>query len=296
MEDNLSLRYICEEYNLRIYAAVTKSLLQEIVTIHSTTPHATIAFGRTMNAAILIAASSLKPHSHNTLSVNINCSGPLKEIAVQVDGHGNVRGYVGNPAADAEMQSQTLNISKALGAGVITVTRDLGLKEPYTSVSPIIYGDIAKDFAYYLAESEQIPSAIILTVNCDKEGLITRSAGILVQTFPNTPISVIESIENKLQSGFSLDKKIEEGFSVKESIEELTGKEIKELGSLKLQYRCRCNKELLASILESVETRELEDMIEKDHGAHVTCIFCRKEYNFSEEELHKIILKKEKIH
>lgn len=296
MEDNLSIRYICEEYNLRIYAALTKSLLQEIITIHNTTPHATIAFGRTLNAAVLLAASSIKPDSNDTLSININCSGPIKEILVQVDGRGNVRGFVGNPYADAELQSDTLNISKALGAGVITVTRDLGLREPYKSVSPIIYGDIAKDIAYYLLESEQIPSALLLAVNCNKEGAITRSGGILIQTFPNTPAAIIAAIENRLQSGFSLDKKLEEEKNIANIIEELIGKEVKELGSTQLKHNCRCTKELLATILESVETTELEDMMQKDHGAHITCVFCRKEYNFTEEELQRILIKKAKIH
>ncbi|MEW6527941.1 MAG: Hsp33 family molecular chaperone HslO [Spirochaetota bacterium] len=296
MEDNLSLRYICEEYNLRIYAAVTKNVLQEMISIHNTTPHATIAFGRTLNAALLLAASSIKPHSNNTLSINISCSGPIKEIVVQVDGKGNVRGYVGNPTVDVELQSDKLNISKALGAGIITVIRDLGLREPYKSVSPIIYGDIAKDIAYYLLESEQIPSALILAVNCNKEGAITRSGGILIQTFPNTPSHVIELIESKLQNGFSLDKKLEEEQSIKAIIEKLIGKEIKELGKTHLQHRCRCTKELLATILESVENHELEDMIQKDHGAHITCVFCKKEYIFTEEELQNIMLKKAKIH
>jgi len=296
MEDNLSLRYICEEYNLRIYAAVTKNVLQEMISIHNTTPHATIAFGRTLNAALLLAASSIKPHSNNTLSINISCSGPIKEIVVQVDGKGNVRGYVGNPTVDIELQSDTLNISKALGAGVITVTRDLGLREPYKSVSPIIYGDIAKDIAYYVLESEQIPSALILAVNCNKEGAITRSGGILIQTFPNTPSQVIELIESKLHNGFSLDKKLEEEQSIKTIIEELIGKEIKELGKTHIQHRCRCTKELLATILESVDNHELEDMIQKDHGAHITCVFCKKEYIFTEEELQNIMLKKAKIH
>ncbi|MEJ5360817.1 MAG: Hsp33 family molecular chaperone HslO [Spirochaetota bacterium] len=296
MEDNLSLRYICQDYNLRIYAALTKNVLQEITSIHNTTPHATIAFGRTLNAALLLAASSLKPHSNDTLSIHISCSGPLKEIVVQVDGKGNVRGYVGNPNVDLILESEMLNISKALGAGVITVTRDLGLREPYKSVSPIIYGDIAKDIAYYLLESEQIPSALILAVNCNKEGAITRSGGILIQTFPNTPSHVIELIEHRLQSGFSLDKNLEEEKLIKAIIEELIGKEIKEIGSLPLQHRCRCTKELLATILESVETQELEDMIQKDHGAHITCVFCKKEYWFTQEELQKIVLKKEKVH
>jgi molecular chaperone Hsp33 len=296
MEDNLSSRYICEEYNLRIYAAVTKNVLQEMISIHNTTPHATIAFGRTLNAALLLAASSIKPHSNNTLSINISCSGPIKEILVQIDGKGNVRGYVGNPTVDVELQSDTLNISKALGAGVITVTRDLGLREPYKSVSPIIYGDIAKDIAYYLLESEQIPSALMLAVNCNKEGTITRSGGILIQTFPNTPSHVIELIESKLKTGFSLDKKLEEEQAIKTIIEELIGKEIKELGTLHIQHTCRCTKELLATILESVETHELEDMIQKDHGAHITCVFCKKEYIFTEDELQNIMLKKAKIH
>ncbi|MCX8125273.1 MAG: Hsp33 family molecular chaperone HslO [Spirochaetes bacterium] len=296
MEDNCSIRYICQEYNLRIYATLTKGLLQELITIHNTTPHATIAFGRTLNAAVLLAASSIKPDSNDTLSINISCSGPLKEILVQVDGKGNVRGFVGNPFVDNELQSDTLNISKALGAGVITVTRDLGLREPYKSVSPIIYGDIAKDIAYYLLESEQIPSALILTVNCNKQGDINRSGGILIQTFPSTPTSVIEIIENKLQNGFSLDKHLEEEHTLKDTIEELIGKEIKELGQILLKHRCRCTKELLATILESVEKHELEDMIEKDHGAHITCVFCKKEYTFTQDELQNILLKKEKIH
>jgi molecular chaperone Hsp33 len=294
MNESKSIRYICKEHHLRIYATISKDLLEQLISIHHTTLHATIALGRTLNAAILLASSSLKPNSNDTLSIKIQCSGPLQEIMVQVDGKGNVRGLVSNPDVDAMIQTQTLDIAKALGAGIITVTRDLGLKEPYTGVSPLLYGDIANDIAHYLTQSEQIPSAIILTVNYNNDGTLARSAGILIQTYPDTPEFVIQQIEQYLQSGFSLDRELQTTTDCKAIIEKIVKSNIEPLGCTPLQFNCRCNKEMLTQILVSIDNNELTEMIEKDHGAQITCAFCKKQYDFTEDDLKKILLTKEK--
>ncbi len=288
---NFLARMLCQDYNIRIYAAQTRELAEEISLVHNTAPNARVALGRIVNAAILLAGSSLKPGSRQSLSLKISGTGHLKEMVAQVDGMGNVRGYVANPLADMDAGAESINIPRMIGTGFLTVDRDLGLKEPYRTVMPLYHSDVAMDVTRYLAESEQVPSALMIALNLDTEGQVTSSGGVLVQTYPDTPANVIREIEEKMTNGsFSLDENLRSGNDVYTAVSNLLGnRPVQVLDETPLSLTCRCSREMLKNALKTVDTEEIRKMIEEDGGAEMHCFFCNTRYQFTAEELRDII-------
>jgi len=283
-------RIYCESLKLRAYTVVTKETASGITSVHKTTPNATLALGRTINAAALIAAT-LKPESGQSVLVKFSGEGPVREVHVQCDAFGNVRGYIANPSPDITDSIGTLSFSKAIGAGFLTIIKDLGMKEPYSSITPLMYGEVAADLAYHLTTSEQVPSAVILGLNIDTEGGISSSGGILIQTFPDTEPEVIAKIENNIKSmPATLGDLLENGGNIHNIVTGLFDNHRTEiLSSGPVKHQCRCSHEMLLGLMKTVHRDELMDMIETDKGATVTCTFCRREYVFTEDELKTLI-------
>lgn len=283
-------RIYCKDLALRAYTVTSKTAVQEIVKVHNTTPNATMALGRTINAAALLGAT-LKPMSNQNILLKFSGSGPIKEIHVQADARGNIRGYVANPQIDITDSLEHLSFSRSIGAGLLTVIKDMGMKEPYNSVTPLLYGEAAADLAYYLTSSEQIPSAVILGLNLNSEGDISSSGGILIQTFPDTPPESIERIESNINSmSRSLGNRLEAGtdiYTVLSEIFDNNGMEI--LSTTPLRHACSCSRETLLQIFKGINRQELKEMIEDDKGAEVTCTFCMKKYRFSDTELSELL-------
>jgi len=279
-------RIYCESLKLRAYTVESKSTVRDIVKIHDTTPNATVALGRVINGAALLGAT-LKPESNQGLLLKFSGEGPIREIHAQTDAYGNIRAYVANPRLDESGKFDSINFSKAIGAGLITVIKDLGMKENYNSVTPILNGEVASDLAYYLTTSEQVPSAVIIGLNLNKDGAVTSSGGILIQTFPDTDPDVIEKIEYNINNMENdLGTRLEKGEDITSVVSELFSNEaLQVLSTTPLTHNCNCSRELLLSTLKNVDKAELQDMIEKDNGAEITCTFCKKVYNFSEEDL-----------
>ncbi len=286
-------RIICDELKLRAYTVSSLQTATELTAIHETTPNATVALGRAINAAALLGAT-MKPDSPQTVSLKFFGDGPIGEVHVQCDARGNIRGYVKNPRLDLTHDIGKISFSKSIGAGFLSVIRDLGMREPYTSTLPLLYGDVAGEVSYYLTTSEQIPSALIIALELDSEGAIAASGGILIQTFPDTPDHTIEELERRIKNmAKPLGKSLLEG---EDTVTVLQGlfqyKDMEILEQVPLRAQCRCNRELLQETLQGIEEKELRDMIEKDKGAEVECTFCREKYTFSADDLEKIILKK----
>ena len=278
-------RLICNELKLRAYTVTSAGVLKKLCKIHNTSPAASRALGNTVNAALL-AGASLKPGSTQSISVKFSGDGPLQNVQAQADAKGNIRGYVSNPDIDE------LTFSKAIGAGFLSVVRDLNMKEPYTSIMPLVYGSIAADISYLFASSEQIPSAMILALEMnDRE--IMASGGILIQTFPDTPKSSIALAENSIQNmNKSLGESLLEGTDIADIASSLMGNSpLTEAGKTEIHLRCRCSKNMLTETIRGFPKEEIIQMIEEDHGAEIVCSFCKSVYRFNEDELAEIMNK-----
>lgn len=290
MNDDQLSRIICESLNLRAYTVSTLGVVREITSIHGTTPNATAALGKTITAAALMSAM-LKPDSDQSLLLKIEGSGPVREIHVQADARGNIRGYVANPQPDLTDPSEILSFSKTIGAGFLTVRKDIGMKEPYTSVIPLQTGEVAADTAYYLTVSEQVPSAVIIALTLDRDGAAASSGGILIQTFPDTPDHAVEMVEKNIAAmDHSLGEALRRGSDIHGFLKELFNNEpITVLESRSICASCRCDRKKIRSMIGSLNPEELRDMIDKDGGAEVSCTFCGKKYHFDGKELERIL-------
>jgi molecular chaperone Hsp33 len=287
--DTLS-RIYCESLKLRAYTAISLNTAREITSLHKTTPNATVALGRVINGAALLSAT-LKPETNQSVLLKFSGSGPIKEIHVQADAYGNIRGYVANPIVDLTDNIGEIKFSKIIEAGFLTVIKDLGMNEPYNSVTPLLYGEVASDLAYYFTVSEQIPSAVIIGLNIDREGSIVSSGGILIQAFHDTDAATLDMIEANIKNmPRQLGDRLQAGENIYGVAEELFGgSRIEILSAINIVHRCRCSLETMFSLIRLLDKEEIKDMIEKDHGASITCTFCTEEYKFSEDELLKLI-------
>lgn len=293
MPQDMLKRIICESLNLRAYTVTTLSAVREITFLHGTSPNATVAMGRTITAAALLSAT-LKPDSDQSLLLKIEGSGPIREVHAQADARGNIRGYAANPSPDLEEDIGGISFSRAIGAGFLTVRKDIGLKEPYSSITPLHTGEIAGDLAYYLTASEQVPSAVIIALTLDPDGSVASSGGILVQTFPDTPDESITLVERSIASlGKELGASLRDGADITSVLGEiLAGEPFDVIESRQIRARCRCSREIIHSALLNIHQEELEDMLIRDHGAEVVCTFCTKKYLFDEHDLEALIMEK----
>ncbi len=293
MRQDTLTRILCNEYNVRAYTAHTLGIAQEITDVHGTTPQASIHFTRAINAAVLMS-SSLKPGSRQNLSLKISGSGPMKEIHVQIDAWGNVRGYIAVPVIDPLDTEGDYSFGRLIGEGFITVIKDLGLRDPYRGTTPIQDFEIAADVARYLTFSEQVPSALILTAKLDRDFKLIASGGILIQVFPDTDPEVIASLEKKITScSTSLGDHLANGNDILAFLSEIFDKRPLIIShSTPLHHNCRCSRDMLRKIVSGFAEEELIDMKEKDDGAEMECGFCRKKYRFSGEELIAILKEK----
>ena len=288
MREDFISRLICNELNVRAYTVISLKTVREIVEIHKTSPSTTLALGRSITATTLLSAT-LKPDSDQTVTLKYSGNGPVREIQVQADARGNIRGYAANPVIDSD-GAGIADFSEIIGSGLVSIIKDIGLSEPYSSVIPLKGGDIAMDIAQYLTHSEQIPSAIILGLKL-QDGEILSSGGILVQTLPQTSEDAITKIEKNIMTrGASLGDALFEGEDIYSFLSDMLGNaSITVLQESPIRTACRCNRKLLRKILSGLGAEELKDMIDKDSGAEISCIFCREKYSFDEDELRDIL-------
>jgi molecular chaperone Hsp33 len=293
MKKDKLTRIICEDLNLRAYTAQTLNTVRTITGLHNTSPNATAALGRTITATVLLSAT-LKPDSHQNITVRFSGSGPIHEIHVQADAMGHVRGYVENPDVDLTEDIGKISFSRTIGAGFLTVSKDLEMKEPYKSVIPLQKGEVAADIAYYLTSSEQIPSALLIALNIEPDSSISVSGGILIQTFPETPDNVIERIEhNIMNSEETLTDHMNGGKDIVSYLSRLFDNHaLTVLSEHAVRHSCRCSRRLILSTLQYISNEQLLDMIEKDRGAEIICSFCKKKYIYSEDDLRKMLTQK----
>ncbi len=271
-----------------------RDLVQRARDIHGTSPTASAALGRSLCAASLMG--EMMKENNASLTLRINGGGPIGSVVAVSDSGGNVRGYVGNPSVDLPLRPDgKLDVGGAVGRdGMLTVSRDIGLKEPYIGSTELVSGEIAEDLTAYLLESEQVPSACALGVLVDRDLSIRAAGGFIVQLMPGAEESLIGKLEENI---FAMDQLT--AILSEDGAEELFRQALKDMeyhvvGEVPVQYRCYCSRERVEDALSCIELSELEDMIAKGQDISVSCQFCDKVYSFSVDELHKIAEMKNK--
>lgn len=269
----------------RIYVVTTTDALNLIGDRLSYFPSALDALGRVMSMGAIMGGT-LK--NNETVTIRIDGDGQIGRIIVDANAQGAIRGYTENPHCHFEYNDYRLNAKATIGSkGMITVIKDLKLKEPFIGYTPIINGELAEDFAYYYSVSEQIPTAISLGVLVDTEGRAITSGGFMIQLLPNTPDEIIDKIEAKVKSLPPISEILSSGFSPEDIVKNLAD-DAEILEETKIEFKCNCSKEKFARGILSLGSKEIKEILDEDHLANTTCHFCGNEYHFSESDLESL--------
>ncbi len=284
--NNYLQKAYCFDGTVRIYAAITTEICQKAQNIHHLWPTSCAALGRCLTIAAIMS-STYKSQEH--LTIKVCGDGPIGQITIEAT-DGIVRGFVHNPGVYLSYNNGKLNVADAVGRnGYIEVIKDLSMRQPFSSTVELISGEIAEDFTYYFAKSEQIPSAVGLGVLFDTESKVKAAGGFLVQIMPGCKEETITKLENKLAKMPSCSSLIEKGCSALEIINEITNGDYEILEKKELKYECPCSKERFRRGLVSLGKEEIKDILSVDKKASIQCNFCKKNYEFNEQDLQNII-------
>lgn len=278
---------------VRAYAVDATETIGEAQRRHDTWNTSSAALGRTMIGALLLGAT-LK--GEDKLTVKIEGDGPAGPIVVDSNGRGEVKGYITNNQLSLPLNEiGKLDVRGAVGTqGMFTVTKDLGLKEPFSGQTPIVSGEIGEDFTYYLAVSEQTPSAVGVSVLVNTDDTIKTAGGFLIQMMPGVTDEIIDIIEARLKETARISSLLDEGQGPEEIlIGLLATDEIDFLEQLPVQFKCDCSKEKFGKAIIGLGSDEIQAMFDEDHGAEAVCRFCNNRYEYSEADL--MALKKEAL-
>lgn len=322
------IRATAAEDCIRIFAATTKNLVQKAHDAHNTSNVATAALGRLLTGGAIMG--SMLKNETDVMTLQIDGAGPIKGITVTVgievadkttdgidtkedkdssDNAGNtggtiptagtvaVKGYCKNPSVELPLKENgKLDVGGALGAGMLTVIKDMGLKEPFSGQTELVTGEIAEDLTYYFATSEQTPSAVALGVLMAPEGgTVLCAGGLIVQLLPFATDDVISALENKINNMEPITEMLKRGNSLEDILHLLfndMGLQIND--RMNAEFKCDCSKEKVSKAIMSIEAKDIEEMINEGKDIEVNCHFCNTSYKFTPEEL-SILLKNKNI-
>jgi molecular chaperone Hsp33 len=288
MKDYL-VKALAYDGKIRAYACRTTETVSEAQRRHETWRTASAALGRTITAGAMMGAM-LK--GEDKLTIKINGGGPIGAILVDSNAKGEVRGYVGNPHVDFEANEHgKLDVRRAVGTdGMLTVIKDVGLRDFFSGQVPLVSGELGEDFTYYYAVSEQVPSSVGVGVLVNPDDSILAAGGFIFQLMPGIDDETITKVEERLKSIPPISKLIEKGLTPEDILGELFGEDqVKVLETMPVKFQCSCSKERFSEAIVGLGAAEIKAMIEEDGKAEAHCHFCNEKYQFTKEELEKLL-------
>lgn len=269
-----------------------RDMVERAREIHSLSPTASAALGRTLCGASMLG--EMMKEDNATLTIRINGGGPIGSVVAVSDSSGHVRGYVSEPSVDLPLRADgKLDVGGAVGRdGMLTVSRDIGLREPYIGSTELISGEIAEDLTAYLLESEQVPSACALGVLVDTDLTIKAAGGFIVQLMPGAPEELIGRLEDNIFMMDQLTTVLSEDGEEELFNQVLKGFEHHIVGEAPVGYRCYCSRERVAEALRCIDVPELQAIADEEHECAVSCQFCNTQYVFTPDDIRAIIADK----
>lgn len=279
------IRAVTKDGLVKISVVSGREFVEKARTIHDLSPVATAALGRTLCAASILG--DLLKEENGSVTIRLNGGGPLGSVIAVSDSGGNVRGYVDNPLFDLPLNAKgKLDVGGAVGKnGTLTVSRDIGLKEPYIGSTALVSGEVAEDLTYYLAESDQIGAACALGVLVDTDRSVLCAGGFIVQLLPGAPEAVIDAIEENIRAMGQVTDVLRGGTADELLAGVLRGADYEVLSHTPVAYRCTCSRERVAGAVASISKADLEEMAASGEDAEVRCHFCDKVYTFTPAEM-----------
>ena len=273
--------------SIRGLAVVTTGLVEEARRRQDVWPTAAAALGRALTGGILLGAL-LK--TGQRVAIKIEGEGPLGKILVEADSNGAVRGYVSHPHVHLPPRNGKLDVAGAVGRqGVLTVSKDLRLKEPYTGIVQLVSGEIAEDLAFYLVESEQVPSAVALGVYVEADGRVSAAGGFLVQTLPPVHEEVLDRLIDHIQAMPPVTELLRQGRLPEDILAAIYGDyPYRILEKYAVAWQCSCSRERVERALLTLGPEELKKMADQEEVTSVTCEFCGQDYLFTSADLQRL--------
>lgn len=273
---------------LRVFAARTTATVEELRQRHDTWPTATAALGRAATAGAMMGAM-LK--GQEKLTIQVKGGGPIGQIVIDANADGDIRGYVTEPHTHLPSNAQgKLDVAGAVGtSGHLHIIKDLGMKEPYRGSVPLISGELAEDFTYYFAVSEQTPSAVGLGVLVDTDNSVLHAGGFIIQVLPGLPDAEIARLERAIGAMPPVTALLDQGEELDEILRFVVGDDLSIHGEMPLQFRCHCSEERVEQALISMGEAELQKLIDEDGQAEIECHFCNEHYVFGRDALETLL-------
>ena len=275
---------------VKAVAVTTTDIVERARQIHKTLPTATAALGRLLSAASMMG--NMQKVENGSITLQVKGGGPLGTVLAVSDAEGNVRGYVQNGQISIlEKYRGKLDVGAAVGTdGMLTVIRDLQMKEPYVGSVELVSGEIAEDVANYFVQSEQCPTACALGVLVDTDQHVRAAGGYIIQLLPGAPEQTIDLIEAGIQKAGAVTTLLDGGLSAQGLLETvLSGLDLEILETSPVSYKCYCSRDRVTSTLISLGKKEMQQIVEDRETIHVECQFCDTIYDFTPEEITKIL-------
>ena len=284
------LRAMTTDGWVKAVAISSRGIVERARTIHKTTPTATAALGRTLTACAMLG--NMQKIENGSVTLQIKGGGPLGTVLAVSDAVGNVRGYVQNPHITLlEKYAGKLDVGAAVGTdGLLTVIRDLQMKEPYVGSVELVSGEIGDDVTAYLVQSEQCPSACGLGVLVDVDHSVKVAGGYILQLLPGAPESLIDRLEAGIAAAGSVTSMLDAGLTLREMLTKVTdGMELEFFEPTEVEYRCYCTRDRVEATLVSLGREELTQIAQEGKDVQVECQFCDTEYRFTPNEIRAIL-------
>lgn len=284
MTDKL-IKALAYNNEIRVYVVDATEMVTEAQKKHDTWSTATAALGRAMIGTTLLGAT-LK--GNEKITVRIEGNGPIGYLVIDSNGKGETKGYIHNPQVNLPLNGKgKLDVRGAVGTeGMLTVSKDLGMKKPFVGQVPLVSGELGEDFTYYMANSEQIPSAVGVSVLVNPDETVKAAGGFMIQVLPNAKEETINKIETVIAELPLVSRLMENGENPDQILERLVCKDNYQLlETTPVMFKCDCSKERFADAIISLGAEEIQNMIDEDHGAEAVCHFCRTKYQYTENDL-----------
>lgn len=280
---------------VKVVAIRSTEIVRRGATIHKTAPNATAAFGRALTAASMMG--NMQKTENGSMTLQIKGDGPIGSIVCVSDPVGNVRGYVYEPNVPVvEKYPGKLDVGATVGTdGMLTVIRDLQMKEPYVGSIPLVSGEIGDDITAYFAQSEQIPTACALGVLVDTDCSVKVAGGYLIQLLPGAPDETIDKVEAGIKRAGAVTAMLDAGLTPEDILGQVCG----DLGvvfmeTTPVEYKCYCSRERVEGALISLGTKELTEIMGEGKDFPVECQFCDEKYIFTPKDIEKLLRKMDK--
>lgn len=277
---------------LRAFAARTTDTAETARRIHGLLPVAAAALGRVMTAAAMMSADM--KGKQNAVSVLVKGDGPLGNIVTVASSGGRIKGYVDNPRVDLPLNTHgKLDVSGGVGKeGKLTVIKDLGLKEPYVGQVALMTGEIGEDIAGYYLISEQQPSVVALGTLVGTDLSVKAAGGYVLQAMPGSGGKLLDAVEARLARMAPISALMDAGKTPEEVLYSLLGEyDLKIYADADIFFACDCSRERLEGVVLSLGREEINDILQADGQAELTCHYCNHSYLFSGEALQALLAK-----